>query len=1353
MNLLSRALIFSLLFGFTMQVQAQTDPHVPEPLLAWQDWVLEGSEYRGCPFVFDSKARESADFVCSWPGVLDLEVQQSGAGFTQAWTVYSDDQWLPLPGNATLWPADVSVNGQRVPVVEKNGTPVVRVARGEHRIRGLFSWQRRPSTLPIPAKTGLVALTLNGQAVQRPERNDRGIWLGERKVSTQTRDAIDATVYRLVRDDIPTYLITQLRLNVSGSVREESTGVVLPAGFTPMSVNSGLPARVEADGSLRIQVRPGAWQVTIVARADNVLESLAMPQPGDNLPSTEIWSYARNDNLRVSVAEGLPPVDPAQADVPDEWLSLPAFRVTAGDTLTFSERSRGKTATDNRLSLTRDLWMDFDGDGFVFYDRISGSMRSGWRLDMRAPYELASAEANDKLLVTRAGAEQLNGVEVRQRALRMTAAGRLTTRGAVSATGWMSRFDDVAITLHLPVGTRLFAARGADQARGSWLQQWQLLDFFLVLITAVASTRLFGKRVGALALLVLLLGMNEYGAPVFIWLNLLVATALVRLAPAGGLLRASQWYRNLSIVALIAIFVPYAALQLRAAVYPQLETPLQTSPQASSRETLGFVQVEDVQDFENFEAPRQSSPELKAGAAMEEVIVTASKKISRYERYAPDTVVAVGPGLPKWSNNDYQIRWSGPVGPDQSLQLMVMPRWLVSLLKIISVLSIGLFASFFVLDALKKKTLWTSRSSPGGTSGGSVATSIVVGLLALSVLQSPTANAQMPSAALLKQLEERLLAPAECAPYCADITRASIDVAEQSLTIDLTINALASVAVPIPGSVKGWQPEQVLVNGRRTDAMFISKGSFWLAIDPGIQRITLSGALPPVDAVEVPFARVPKTVTVQANDAWLVSGVDNSRLSSGSLQLTRQRLDTSDPTVRWESSRFPTFVRVIREIDMNLDWSVRTRVERLAPAQGAISLQIPLLADENVITDGMSVVDGKVTVSLSANANATSWVSRYPATSALALRATDDAAMKETWRFKVGGIWRVTFDGLPESEVDGASGEYRLAQFDPRPGESLSVTVERPPAIAGDTLAFIKATVETTVGQRSRDTALSLFYRSTQGNQHIVTLPADARVTSVLIDGRVSPLRAQGNTLALPIVPGDHQVVINLQSDADVSWSERSPIIDIAAAASNVTVDMEMSSSRWVLAVSGSGVGPAVLYWSQLAALILFALILGRIPFTPLKTVHWLLLGLGFSTFSWSSMSIIVVWLVVMGAKTKFSGTLDDLKYNLLQVALGILSFVALTHIVLGLPQGLLGRPEMSIAGSGSYGGRLSWFTDRVSSVLPDASVYSLPMWCYKALILIWALWLSFALLRWLPWAWQQFADGGLWRQKPKVQV
>jgi hypothetical protein len=44
-------------------------------------------------------------------------------------------------------------------------------------------------------------------------------------------------------------------------------------------------------------------------------------------------------------------------------------------------------------------------------------------------------------------------------------------------------------------------------------------------------------------------------------------------------------------------------------------------------------------------------------------------------------------------------------------------------------------------------------------------------------------------------------------------------------------------------------------------------------------------------------------------------------------------------------------------------------------------------------------------------------------------------------------------------------------------------------------------------------------------------------------------------------------------------------------------------------------------------------------------------------------------------------------------------------------------------------------------------------LWFYRGAMLAWALWLSFALLRWLPWAWRAYNTGGLWRGKVAAEA
>jgi hypothetical protein len=118
------------------------------------------------------------------------------------------------------------------------------------------------------------------------------------------------------------------------------------------------------------------------------------------------------------------------------------------------------------------------------------------------------------------------------------------------------------------------------------------------------------------------------------------------------------------------------------------------------------------------------------------------------------------------------------------------------------------------------------------------------------------------------------------------------------------------------------------------------------------------------------------------------------------------------------------------------------------------------------------------------------------------------------------------------------------------------------------------------------------------------------------------------------------------------------------------------------------------------------------------------------------------------GAREKSELKLNWWRFNLVQVFIAGTTVVALSSILMSLPAGLLGTPDMHVAGHNSYANVLSWFADGSDAVLPTASIVTAPIWLYKALILGWALWLSFALLRWLPWVWKCFSRDGFWQSK-----
>jgi hypothetical protein len=108
-------------------------------------------------------------------------------------------------------------------------------------------------------------------------------------------------------------------------------------------------------------------------------------------------------------------------------------------------------------------------------------------------------------------------------------------------------------------------------------------------------------------------------------------------------------------------------------------------------------------------------------------------------------------------------------------------------------------------------------------------------------------------------------------------------------------------------------------------------------------------------------------------------------------------------------------------------------------------------------------------------------------------------------------------------------------------------------------------------------------------------------------------------------------------------------------------------------------------------------------------------------------------------------------RFNAVQVLLGLLTIVAAFALMEAVRKGLLGLPEMQVAGNGSTAYNLNWYADRVGSPTAHAWVLSVPLYVYRFLMLAWALWLASSLIGWLKWGWESFTMGGHWKQTSKL--
>ena len=1332
-----------------LPLSALPQSFIPKDLEGWQSWVLQDKPFLRCPFFANTDGTQKENRVCALPGRLSLELTQSGGRFTQDWITYSEG-WIPLPGNNDNWPAAVAVNGAPAAVVSRNGIPQIYMGTGNYNVTGQFLWVHRPESLAVPDKAGLISLTVDGQKIDQLDRADGAIWLGKHR-DTEVAKQMDVQVYRLLTDGIPLRLDTRIVLRITGDPREERLPTVLPGSFEATALRSPLPARLGPDGSLSLQVRAGNWTVEMAARAPESVAKISLAAAQGSWPKQEVWSYRSNDRLRVAVIDGAEGVDPSQANVPQDWRALPSYRVVAGSSLQIAEHNRGSLSQEtNHLNLHRDLYLDFSHKGFTVVDAIDGQMRTDWRLDMRPPFTLAHARlGTDDLLVTK-GTGDLTGVELRSPDIKLSALARVNKFGAtLPATGWNERFDQVNGTLTLPPGHRLLAALGADRAPGAWLEQWSLMDIFLVLLASAVAFRLFGVAYAAVAFLGIALVHQENGFLVWMLLFALVTLILFRQVAEGRFRALSRWLNYAALALLLIQLVPFAVEQIRFALYPQLADPGWTGGAALEVAQLAMARP-------NMPPPPRAAELSPTASQPQEVsvenpyglgarIAGPLDMFERKERYAPGAMVQAGPGIPQWHYVRYEYGWTGPVDVAQTVRFVVLSPALVAIWRLVGVAL--LIAMFWRL---------TRSDTSLGTIGRRLFSAPALLLpLAFTVLTSGalvTASraAETPDKSLLEELKTRLIRPSPCVPNCAETMSAHVAIEAAAIEINLSVAALANVAITLPTMGQRTDPGAISVDASTVAGAYRDADQqLWLALKPGVHSVKVIGHLVSVDAIALLFPQVPREITVTAQ-GWDVSGIAGGKLLGNTLQLTRRQSSAREGTASQGSDRFSPYVRVVREFGLALDWSVITHVERIAPERGGFTLEIPLLPGESVLTAGLDTDGGtRVPASFDTDASQFTWESALSHVDDFELQAPKDKPWSEVWTFRVSPMWRVAFDGTPAVLPEPVRPDNWTYEYYPRAGERLKVNVSRPAAVAGNTLAIDNVSREILAGKRTSDSILSFTYRSTQGNQHSVGLPVGARLTAISVDGKVVPLRAENGQVQLALIPGAHHVQIRWQSDDAASVIVRSPPVDLRVASSNVTTTLQVGQ-RWVLFAGGRGVGPAILYWGELAVFGVLAFMLGRSRRTPLRRHEWLLLGLGLSTFSWFALLLVVVWMMAIRWREGLNvQVVGKGKFKVLQTALMGLSLVAVFGLVLAIPYGLLASPDMRIAGAGQSFGTLSWFTDQSPNLLPSAWVLSVSLWWYKTAMLAWALWLAFALTRWLPFAWRALNVGAFWDVTP----
>lgn len=263
-------------------------------------------------------------------------------------------------------------------------------------------------------------------------------------------------------------------------------------------------------------------------------------------------------------------------------------------------------------------------------------------------------------------------------------------------------------------------------------------------------------------------------------------------------------------------------------------------------------------------------------------------------------------------------------------------------------------------------------------------------------------------------------------------------------------------------------------------------------------------------------------------------------------------------------------------------------------------------------------------------------------------------------------------------------------------------------------------------------------------------MPDNVQLQEVTINGKVQSIRQEGREVPLPISPGKQKIVLKWRSNKGIEVSYQIPEIDLGLPHVNSNIELRLPYNRWPLLVSGPMIGPAVLFYSVLIIIVLVSFGLARSGLTRLKFHQWFLLGIGMSQSNLSGAVLVGGWLIAIEYRKKLSPENRKIHFNMVQLGLAFLTFLALMSLIYAISRGLLGHPDMNIVGNGSGRGVLKWYQDYSENLLPQGWLLSIPMIYYRLAMLAWALWISFSLISILRYGWKAFSEPIIWQSVPK---
>ncbi|MGM0418880.1 MAG: hypothetical protein ACQEQS_09175 [Thermodesulfobacteriota bacterium] len=1311
----------------------------PDDLEKWKSFVVHGEEKYYCPPLFNDDDK----FYCSFPGILNIDIYKNRIDFKQNFTLFQKTG-VKLPGSRKHFPDNVKIDNKPAPASFFEGSPAVFPEKKHFTVTGSINFEKIPDFIKIPDSAAGFNISLKTGLVKDPYTDHSGrLWLNKpfEKKEKSPENYTKVTVFRKIKDSIPSEIVSLYRINISGSKRQEK----ISAGKIPGKISyvkSPVPLRINNDNTFTIQAEPGTYEIIL---KNLIPRPLTQAGPFETGYKEEIIVHENSPGVRSTSWKGPVPVDPLTTSMPQSWKKYPAYILNPDEKIKIKETARGKDIKKPDLNLKREIWLDFKGSGATVKDNITGTLYTSFFAGIDKSKDLipGKIDVNDQTMII-TEKENLRGVFLKSGVTNIESVLRKNTNEKNFTKAWNIDFADISGSINIPRAWTPVYVSGADlSGRPTFISKWTLLDFFVLCILFLSAYKIWNLKWGIIFFICLGAIYHKFYIPPYLWIFLIISAGLLNNQNIREFLNTKKFIKFIffsayaaAMIIVLSAGITFTYKNLRNAVYPQLDQSQPTYYQPKKQTVYDSASPEILRNRLSESSGTKSSVLRKSYVEKEPVYKTPAKDYGYTQ---------TGPGIPSWKNKKIYF-----TNGSENMKIHVLSPVFTRVFYVANVV----FLLIIIFKFIPVKKIYKNK---GSFSFNSLILLFIFSFFGLFSVFTPDLSAQSyPSENLLNTYKQRILEKKEFNHDLIFIKKCSINASASDsdkikMELTLLINAVRDSVLPLPDTDGTFVLKNIELNGKNHDYILKDKNKILTFIPEGTHKIKLTGESVS-ESIDLKFSPLPSRLNLNTQGIE-TQGVNKDSFSDNIKLMIPKSATKEEFKSYTDTTPLPV---ITRELFLEKEWKIKTKVQRFynENTDQRVDVSLNLLKNEKILKQTFNIKDNLYNFSLMPGQKSFVFESEIPVNSDIKTKFGKNSFLSVKWIIHADPVWEYEVSGIKPSGTDVAENIYIL-----KPGESAEIKVSKLKPYQGRFLSIDSFNLVYDTTKTKNSLKIDSLIRSSKGRTHQIQYDNTLLTPEkIIVNSTNQPVSVKNNALQIPLSPGSNNVEI-IFNEIDKKRSAFLPEIitfpftDPGTEAVNINQKIKYPKKTWVLGAFGPLSGPAVLFWGYFITVVIAALILSKLPSSPLKMHQWFLLSAGLSLVS--PLEIIIVFALFFIIEYRKKLTPDNSAYfNLIQTGIILMIIISAVIVYNAVSKGLLGIPDMQISGNGSWHTQLNWFTDRTDGKLPQPFIITAPLILWKIVIFVWSLWTASFLINKAPYFAEALKSGGFWKKqdikKPK---